>query len=96
MDGSGQRVKFVGALKLQRNRVHKALVGSFSRTGTSVYDGARKLNNWFDQWQSGKLGTGSRVKSFPRAFPSSNDVPVLLLNQPSVRNGDPSQELNLP
>ena len=76
--------------------MRKALVGSFSRTGTSVYDGARKLNNWFDQWQSGKLGTGSRVKSFPRAFPSSNDVPVLLLNQPSVRNRDPSQELNLP
>ena len=37
-----------------------------------------------DQWQRGKLGTGSRVKSFPRAFPSSNDVPVLLLNQPNM------------
>ena len=28
------------------------------------------------------MGTGSRVQSFPRAFPSSTDVPVLLLNQP--------------
>ena len=37
-----------------------------------------------DQWQRGKLGTGSRVKSLPRAFPSSNDVPVLLLNQPNM------------
>ena len=32
-----------------------------NRTGTSVDDGERKLNNWLDQWQSGKLGTGSRV-----------------------------------
>ena len=30
------------------------------------------------------MGTGSRVKSLPRAFPSSNDVPVLLLNQPDM------------
>ena len=37
-----------------------------------------------DQWQRGKLGTGSRVKSLPRAFPSSNDVPVQLLNQPNM------------
>ena len=37
-----------------------------------------------DQWQRGKLGTGSRVKSLQRAFPSSNDVPVLLLNQPNM------------
>jgi len=46
-----------------------------------VDDGARKSNNWLDYCLSGKLGTGSRVKSFPRALPSSNDVPVLLLNQ---------------
>ena len=58
-------------------------LGWFSnRSGTPVDDGVRKLNNWLDQWQSGKLGTGSRVYSFPCAFPSSNDVPVLLLNQP--------------
>ena len=50
--------------------------------GTSVDDGARKSNNWIDQWSSDKLGTGSRVQSFPRAFPSSSDVPILLLNQP--------------
>ena len=50
--------------------------------GTSVDDGARKSNNWIDQWSSDKLGTGSRVQSFPRDFPSSNDVPILLLNQP--------------
>ena len=37
-----------------------------------------------DQWQSGKLATGSRAKLFARASPSSNDVPVLLLNQPNM------------
>ena len=37
-----------------------------------------------DQWQSGKLATGSRAKFFARASPSSNDVPVLLLNQPNM------------
>ena len=52
--------------------------------GTSVDDDARKSNNWLDQWQSSELSTGSRVPSFPSAFPSSNDVPVLLLNQPNV------------
>ena len=36
-------------------------LGWFSnRTGTSVDDGARKSNNWLDQWQSGKLSNGSR------------------------------------
>ena len=34
------------------------LIGWFSnRMGTTVDDGARKLNNWLDRWQSGKLGT---------------------------------------
>ena len=61
------------------------IIGWFSkRTGTSVDDGARKSNNWVGQWLCGKLGTGSRVQSFPRAFPSSNDVPVLLLGQPYI------------
>ena len=41
-------------------------IGWFSnRTGASVDDGARRsknwLDHWLDQWQSGKLGTGSRV-----------------------------------
>ena len=37
-------------------------IGWFSnRTGTWVDDCARKLKNWLDQWQSGKLGTWSRV-----------------------------------
>ena len=27
-----------------------------------------RSNNWLDQWQSGKLSTGSRVQSFLRAF----------------------------
>ena len=31
------------------------------RKEISVEDSARKSNNWLDQWQSGKLGTGSRV-----------------------------------
>ena len=30
-------------------------------SGTSVDDGTHKSNNCFDQWQSDKLGTGSRV-----------------------------------
>ena len=30
------------------------------------------------------MGTGSRVKSFPHAFPSTTGVPVLLLNQPNI------------
>ena len=64
-----------------------------NRTGTSVDVGARKSNNWLDEWQSGKLGTKSRVWSFPRAFPSSNDVPVLLLNQ---RSGQVSANVYLP
>ena len=49
------------------------------RTGTSVDHGARKSNNWLDQWQGGKIGTGS-----PRAFPWPNDVPVLLLTQSNI------------
>ena len=57
-------------------------IGWFSnRVGTSVDDCARKSNNWLDQWQSGKLRTGSYVQSFRRAFQSSTDVPVRLLNQ---------------
>ena len=65
-----------------------ALLGWFSsRTATSVDDCARKSNNWLDQWQSCKLRTGSRIQSFPRAFPSSNDFPVLLLNQPNKLSG---------
>ena len=32
------------------------------------------------------MGTGSRVWSFPRDFPASNDVPLLLLNQPNEMN----------
>ena len=58
-----------------------------NRTGTSLGDGARKSNNWLDQMQSGKSGTGSGVQSFPPSFPSSTDVPVLLLNQP-IPQGD--------
>ena len=39
-----------------------AVIGRFSnRTGKSVDDGAHKLNNWLDQSQSGKLGTGSSI-----------------------------------
>ena len=63
--------------------VPSSSIGWFSnQTGTSVDDGARKSNNWLDQWLSGKLCTGSRDYSYSRAFPTWNDVPVLLLNQP--------------
>ena len=71
-----------------RQRVYVEILGWFSNsTGTSVDDGARKSNNWLDQWQSGKLGTRSRVQPFPRAFPLLYDVPVLLLNQPAEHAG---------
>ena len=53
--------------------------------GTSVDDGAHKSNNWLDQWQSGKLGTGNRIHSFPSTC--STNVPVLLLNQPIISTG---------
>ena len=60
----------------------RSIVHFNNSTGTSVDDDARQSNRWLDQRQSGKLGTGSGVQSFPRAFLSSTDVPVLLLNQP--------------
>ena len=42
--------------------VSSKILGWFSnRTGMSVDYGARKSNNWLDQWQNGKLSTGSRV-----------------------------------
>ena len=48
------KIKLLGTLCSSR-------LGWFSnRTGTSVNDGARKSDNWLDQWLSGKLGTGSR------------------------------------
>ena len=40
----------------------KMILGWFSnKTGTSVDEEVRKSNKWLDQWQSGELGTGSRV-----------------------------------
>ena len=62
-------------------------IGWFSnKTGMSVDNSTCKSSDWLDQWQSGKLSTGSHVLSFLHAFPTSNDVPVLLLNQPNVNN----------
>ena len=66
----------------QKFNPHKALGWFSNRKGTSVDDGKHKLNNWLDQWQSDKLGTGSRVYPFPHTFLSSTDFPVLLRNQP--------------
>ena len=34
---------------------------SFTALTHTVDDGARKSNNWIDQWQSGKFSTGGRV-----------------------------------
>ena len=76
-----------------------SVLGRFSnRTGTSIMRAqlsiidncARKLNNWLDQWQSSKLDTKSSVLSVLRAFPSSTDVPILLLNQPIAVKGSNS------
>ena len=52
--------------------------------GKSIDNGARRSNNWLDRWQSDILGTWGRVKSLTRAFLSSTDVPVLLLNKPII------------
>ena len=65
------------------------------RTGTSIDDGTRNSKNWLDQWLSDKLGTGSRIYSFLRAFSSSNDVPVLWLNQPNMWICQHYQEITL-
>ena len=65
-----------------------------------VDHGALKLKSWPDQWQSDKLGTKSHVSKifFPHAYPLSTDIPILLLNQPSIvmvgirgQQGVPSQ-----
>ena len=61
----------------------------------SVDDGARKSNNWLDRWLRGKLGTGRRVLSFPCAFPSSNDVSVLLLSQTNIVSYMPKEEMSV-
>ena len=61
------------------------ILGWFSnKMGMAVENGTCKSNNWPDQWQSGKLGTESHVSSFLCAFPSSTEVSVLLLNQPTL------------
>ena len=59
------------------------ILGWFSnRAGTSVDDGARKSNNWLDQWQSGKLNTGSRpFRALSRrqlAFPSCCKISLFI------------------
>ena len=48
------------------------------------YNGARKSSDWLDKWKSSKLGTGSRIQSFLRAFPSPTEVSVLLVSQPNI------------
>ena len=58
----------------QKFNPHKALGWFSNRKGTSVDDGKHKLNNWLDQWQSDKLGTGSRV-NIP--FHTFTDFPVI-------------------
>ena len=53
---------FAGTNPINGEGIQSFTIGWFSnRTGTSFDDGARKSNNWLDQWQSEKLGTGSRV-----------------------------------
>ena len=62
-DLSGGKRSQTGARSLKTQSTYLfGSVGWFSnRTGTSVHNGSRKSNKWLDQWQSGKLGTGSRV-----------------------------------
>ena len=69
--------------KKRKQALALSLLGWLSnRPGTSVDNGARKSNNWLDQWLSGKLSTGSRVVLSAR-FPVVKWRPLLLLNQPS-------------
>ena len=58
----GGYVHTIAARFLCQHEKLSCIVGWISnRMGTSVDDGARRSNNWLHQWQSGKLGTGSRV-----------------------------------
>ena len=53
---------FAGTNPINGEGIQSFTIGWFSnRTGTSFDDGARKSNNWLEQWQSEKLRTGSRV-----------------------------------
>ena len=62
-----------------------SILGWFSnRTGTSVDNGARKSNNWLDQWQSGKLGTGSLFSPFRVLSRRQLTFPSSYLNQPNL------------
>ena len=47
-------------------------------------DGTCRSKDRLDQWQRGKLGTGSCTKSFTHPIPFSNDIPFLLLNHCSM------------
>ena len=59
---TGERGGFLPpAPGLEGNAVFPGQRWFSNRTGASVDDGARKSNNWLDQWLSGKLCTGSRV-----------------------------------
>ena len=49
-----------------------------------IDDGARKWKSRLTHSRAcGNMGTGSSTHSFPRAFPSSMDVPVILLTTPT-------------
>ena len=45
-----------------------------------------KVIGWFSNRTGTSVDDDARKSSFPRTFPSSNDVPVLLLNQPITFN----------
>ena len=61
---------------------HPVLSQSESRIG----DGMRRSNNRFDQWENGKLSTGSGVQSFPRGFLFSFDVALCFLYLPNTQH----------
>ena len=62
----------------------RSLIGWFSnRTGASVDDGAHKSNNWLTNGRAANWAPEVEFRPFCALTPSSNDVPVLLLNQPN-------------
>ena len=59
-------------------------IGWFSnRTGTSVDDGARKSNNWLDQWQSGRAASW---RSRPVAKSASSESRARVIITPCQKN----------
>ena len=60
------------------------------KTTCDSVNGARRSKNLLDQWQSGKLNTGSRVQAFPRALRSHSMLLDLYIQSGKVKTLAPS------